>query len=311
MRRRLQLLFLIYLITFVSLLFVLIGCGKQQLYRDEQVLLGTFVEVISPDKRAAQIVFEEINKVEGLLSKYKENSDIWRLNKFAKSKVSKETIYVVKMAKEFWRETGGAFDITVAPLLELWGFKDKNFRLPEKGEIDERLKHIGSDKIIIDEENNIIEFQNQNMEIDLGGIAKGYALDCAVVKLRQAGIRSALLNAGGDIYCLGKKFSKPWKIAIKHPRSERTIKILSLKDKAVATSGDYEQYFVKEDKRYSHILDPKTGFPAESGVISVTVIADDCLTADASATSIFILGKDRAGDLAKRFNAVVASIVMQ
>lgn len=279
------------------------GCQRQQLYKNSQLMMGTIVEVISPDRKAADIVFREIKRIENLLSFYKDDSEISRLNKQGRLAVSADTLFVVKRAGEFWQATQGAFDITIEPLLKLWGFVDKNFRRPSEEEIKATLGKIGFDKIKISD--TIIEFAIENMQINLGGIAKGYAVDCAIQKIRQAGIKSALVNAGGDIYCLGDKFGKPWRVMIKNPNQKGKKNYLELIDKAVATSGNYEQYFFADDSRYCHILNPKTGRPADSGVDSVSVIANDCLTADALATSIFVLGKEKSMDLAKRFNAVV------
>lgn len=284
------------------------GCQQPQLYRDSQVCMGTFVEVISPDAQSSRIVFREIKRVEKLLSKYIPESDISRLNQNGKATVSSDTFYVLKMAKEFWQASDGAFDITVGPLLEIWGFKEKKYRLPEPAEIIQTLKLIGTEKVLLDEANNIVTLELPQMRLDLGAIAKGYAVDCAVKELRDNGIKSALINAGGDIYCLGKKFAVPWQIGVKNPFSGGVTKTLCLTDKAVATSGDYEQYFTSNQKTYAHIFNPKTGYPAESGVVSVTVIADDCLIADALATSCFVLGKERGGLLAKKFNAVISDI---
>jgi thiamine biosynthesis lipoprotein len=301
----------IIVILFCCFVIMLLSCSQQPLYKETQVLMGTFVEVISSDAAAAKIVFAEIKRIEGLLSNYQLESDIGRLNQLGKAQVSQDSLYVIKKAKEFWQMTDGAFDITVAPLLELWGFKDKHYRMPEKNEIDSLLKLIGSDKIIIDEENKSIEFAVKNIAVDLGAIAKGYAVDCAVKRLKEAGIKSALINAGGDIYCLGSNSGKPWKIAVRDSKSLGFAKILTLKDKAVATSGNYEQYFILDNKRYAHIFNPKSGYPAESGVVSVTVIAPDCLTADALATSIFVLGKDKGQELVKRLKGEIASIITE
>jgi len=142
------------------------------------------------------------------------------------------------------------------------------------------------------------------MKLDLGAIAKGFAVDVAVKKLKELGVNSCLINAGGEIYCLGRKHGKPWKVGVKHPRSSDMIEYLELENKAVATSGDYEQFFLLQDTHYSHIIDPRTGCPADSGIVSVTVIADDCLTADALATSIFILGKTDSRELIKNFSNI-------
>lgn len=288
---------------------LLSSCRKQELYKDSRVMMGTFVEVVSPDKEAANIVFAEITRVENLLSKYKEGSDVFRLNNSGKLAVSPDTLYVIREAKKFWLMSNGAFDITVAPLVELWGFKDKKYSVPLEEKIKATLKLVGMDKIIFNDFNNMVEFKVPGTQIDLGAIAKGYAVDCAVDKLRRHGIKSCVVNAGGQIYCLGDKFGKPWNVAIKDPRQGDFYDFLKLKDKAVATSGDYEQYFIKEKKRYSHIFNPKTGYPVESDVVSVTVVASDGLTADALSTSIFVLGKEKGEELIKKFPDVKAKII--
>ncbi|MDP2938292.1 MAG: FAD:protein FMN transferase, partial [Candidatus Omnitrophota bacterium] len=264
------------LVTSYSLLVTsLCGCQDNTLHKDTQVMMGTFVEVISPYKDAPKIVFAEIRQVENLLSKYKEDSEVTKLNQLGKLKVSLDTLYVLQKAKEFWQLSDGAFDITVGPLIDLWGFTDKKYRLPGREEIEKTLNTVGFDKIIFNISDNVVKFKLPGMKIDLGAIAKGYAVDCAVKKLKEHGIKSCLINAGGQIYCLGDKFGKPWRIAIRNPRKDGLWDYLELKNKAVSTSGDYEQYFSKGNKRYSHILNPKTGYPTDSGIISTTVIAND------------------------------------
>lgn len=300
---------ILLVLSFWFLVFGLSGCQSQHLYKDTQVIMGTFVEVISPHKDAAKIAFEEIKRIDGLLSKYKENSEISRLNKFGRLKVSPETFYIIKKARKFWLASDGAFDITVAPLIDLWGFTDKKYYLPKGDEVKKALNMIGFDKIIFNSDNNMVKFKIPGMQIDLGGIAKGYAVDCAVNKLKEKGIKSCLINAGGQTHCLGNKFGRPWRVAIRNPRKGDLLDYLELQDKAVATSGDYEQYFVRGERRYSHILNPKTGYPADSGVISVTVIANDGITADALSTSIFVLGKKKGEELAKRFTDVQIKII--
>jgi thiamine biosynthesis lipoprotein len=272
-------------------------------------MMGTFVEVTSPDKNAANIVFSEIKRIESLLNKYNPDSQVSRLNKFGKLNASPDTFYIIKRAKEFWRMSDGAFDITVGPLMDVWGFSDKKYRLPKEDEIKNTLALIGTDKIILHDDNNMIEFSLSGMKIDLGAIAKGYSVDCAVKKLKEFGIKSCLINAGGQVYALGDKFGRPWNIAIKDPRSKDFMGYLELKNKSVATSGDYEQYFIQDNLRYTHILNPKTGYPADLGIISVTVIAPDGLTADALSTAIFVLGKEKGIELAKKFPDVKLRII--
>jgi thiamine biosynthesis lipoprotein len=274
-------------------------------------MMGTFVEVVSADKQAAPLVFAEIKRIEALLSKYDPQSEISRLNKEGKLKASPQTWYILEKSWEFWVASDGAFDVTVGPLVDLWGFTDKQYRVPKDEEIKTALRRVGMDKISFDERNNVVKFNVPGMEIDLGAIAKGYATDCAAKKLKEAGIKSCLINAGGQIYALGDKFGQPWTIAIRDPRAKSTLSTLELKDQAVSTSGDYEQYFFKGDRRYSHIFNPKTGYPQESGIISVTVIAPDGLTADALSTAIFVLGKDQGQELVKRFPGASAQIFSQ
>jgi len=296
------------LLPFYFLLF-LSGCQNQALYKDNRIAMGTFLEVISPDKRAPGIVFVEIQRIENLLSKYNRDSEVYRLNKLGKLKVSPDTFYVIKKSVEFWRSSDGAFDITVAPLVDLWGFTEKKYNLPKDAEIKSALALVGSDKIILHEENNVVEFKTPGMRIDLGAIAKGYALDLAVEKLKAANINSCLINLGGQIYCLGDRFGLPWRVAIRSPRQKEFAGYLKLKDRAVATSGDYEQYFSKGNKRYCHILNPKTGYPASGGIVSVTIIASDGLTADALATAIFVLGKVKGEAILRQFPGTEARII--
>ncbi len=294
---------------YLLLVTLLCGCQNKTLHKDTQVMMGTFVEVISPYKDAPDIVFNEIKRVESLLSKYKEDSEIARLNQLGELKVSPDTFYVLEKAKEFWQLSDGEFDITVGPLVDLWGFTDKKYHLPKEEEIRGTLSKVGFDKIIFNIDNNVVKFMLSGMKIDLGAIAKGYAVDCAVKKLKERGIKNCLINAGGQVYCLGGKFGQPWDIAVRAPRNKDFWDYLKLKDKAVATSGDYEQYFISKQKRYAHIFNPKTGYPSDTGIISVTVIAPDGLTADALSTSIFVLGKDKGLKLAEKFKDVTVEII--
>ncbi|HTY44556.1 MAG TPA: FAD:protein FMN transferase [Patescibacteria group bacterium] len=266
-------------------------------------MMGTFVQVSSPRKEAAGIVFAEMKRIERLLSKYDPASEVSQLNRLGKLRASPETFYIISKSKEFWSLSNGAFDITVGPLMDVWGFTDKKYREPTDAEIRDALQRVGSDKIILKNNGNVVEFSAPQMRIDLGGIAKGYGLDCAVKKLKEAGITSCLINAGGQIYALGTKYGKPWRIGTRNPRPGSLAdspEYWELADQSAATSGDYEQYFVQGRKRYSHIIDPKTGSPVASGVIAVTVVAPDGLTADALSTAVFVLGRAQGEALVKK-----------
>lgn len=289
----------------------LCGCGSHHLYTGNRVLMGTFVEVSSPDRRAPAIVFDEIKRIEKLLSKYIDDSEVSRLNREGSLKASADTFYVVSKSKEFWQLSDGAFDITAAALVDLWGFTHKKYRLPGEDEIKEALKLVGSEKIVLDSQANVIEFSVPGMRIDLGAIAKGFALDCAVGKLKEAGIKSCLINAGGQVYGLGDNFGRPWKVALKSARGPGYKGSLELNGESVSTSGDYEQFFEQGSRRYSHIINPATGYPADSGVISVTVVAKEAIVADALSTAIFVAGREKGAAIAARFPGVRTEIIQE
>jgi thiamine biosynthesis lipoprotein len=265
-------------------------------------MMGTYARVVSDDKRAADIAFAQIQRIEVLLSKYLPESEVSRLNREGWVKASPDTFYILRRAGDFYSASGGAFDVTVGGLADLWGFTDKKYKLPDKSLIAAKLKLVGMDKIIFNNADNVIKFSVSGMKIDLGAIAKGYAVDCAVRELKKAGVKNCLVAVGGEIYCLGSNRGRPW-------RKKGLLDKVKLRDRAISTSGDYEQYFIKGNRRYAHIFNPKTGYPASSGVIAVTVIAEDCLSADALATSIFVLGKIKGEELAKKFPATQVKII--
>lgn len=298
-----------FYIIFTLILGLQTGCQNKTFHRETQVLMGTFVEVISADVRAPAIVFSEIRRIEGILSKYRPDSEVSQLNQKGQVKASPEMFYIMEKSRDFWELSNGAFDITVGPLMDLWGFTDKNFRQPSEAQIKKVLEFIGTNKIIFNKQDYVVKFMLPEMKVDLGAIAKGYAVDCAVKKLKDARIKNCLINAGGQIYCLGDKSGKLWKVAIRDPRGKGFDGFLELKDQAVATSGDYEQYFEKDNRRFSHIMNPRTGYPEVSGIISATVIAPDGITADALATSIVVMGKDKALELVKKFPGVQTKII--
>ncbi|MFY9402855.1 MAG: FAD:protein FMN transferase [Candidatus Omnitrophota bacterium] len=298
---------LISLLILAGYLFSHKAFKKNILYREKRILLGTFVEVISPDKKAIEISFDEIKRIEGLLSKYNPKSDISILNKEGLILASPEAFYIIEKAKEFYSLSEGAFDITIGPLVDLWGFTKKEYLIPSQKEIEKTLPLIGSDKIILRKKDNMIQFKLQGMKVDLGAIAKGFALDCAVKRLKEERIKDALINAGGQVYCLGTKFNKPWRVAIKGILKKEGF--LYLQDRAVSTSGNYEQFFKYGEKVYGHIIDPKTGYPKIPDFFSVTVITDDSITADFLSTAIFLLGEEKGLALAKKFKDTEVKII--
>lgn len=279
--------------------------------------MGTFVEITCQDKSAIEQAFEEIRKIEAAANNFEPASEISRLNKDGEIKAGADLLAMVRESLKYYRLSQGAFDITVGPLARLWKERikqedegSKEMEIPSPEDISAALALTGADKIILDEDSSLIKFNRPEVEIDLGGIAKGYAVDKGVRRLKELGITSAMVNAGGNIYCLGKKYSRKWRIGIQHPRKPKEILFyLELENQAVATSGDYQQYFSSKGRRYSHIIDPKTGYPVDNGVISATIIALDGTTSDALSTAVFVLGKEKGQELVNGLKGVEARII--
>jgi thiamine biosynthesis lipoprotein len=285
---------------------------NKPLYNDKKLLIGTIIEVVSPYKEAAGIVFHEVERVEKVFSIYRDDSSVAHLNKTGFLNTNFEVFSLVKKAKEFYGLTEGQFDITVAPLARLWKAAFKENKIPTDEEIKGALALVDFNRVGLDSKNNNIQFLQRGMQVDFGAFAKGYAVDCAVDRLKEEGIDSAIVNAGGDIYCLGKKFNKPWKIGIQNPRDKNSLLAdLELEDSAVATSGDYEQFVEINGKRYSHIIDPRTGYPVDNDVASVTVVAKNAITADIVATSVFLLGKEKGIRVFEKYEGVEKIIVIE
>jgi thiamine biosynthesis lipoprotein len=294
------------------------GCASQPLYKETRLALGTFVEIsVSEQKprqeivQAVDLAFAEILKIHHLMNRFDPQSEISKINREANKRplrLSPEMLEIIKHSLEFSHLSEGAFDISVAPLLDTWGFyrKGKKRCLPSDQEIKAALEKVGYKNIVLDEKAATLYFAKAGMQIDLGGIAKGYAVDQARDILVKKGIKNALINAGGNIYALGKKANgQPWKVGLRHPRKPGKLwKNFVLEDKAIATSGDYENYFILDGKTYHHIFDPRSGYPVETEIASVSVITDQATDADALSTTFFVLGKAKAMELAKKLKNI-------
>jgi thiamine biosynthesis lipoprotein len=290
---------------------------EKNLFRKSRVIMGTSVEIVVSRTRAVkaeeamEAAFREVQRIDFLMSNYREDSEICRVNRNAgkkETKVSPEILRVIQQALDISSLSAGAFDITIGPVLRLWNFREGKF--PEEKDLRENLKKVDYRQIKIDRIRSSIFFQKQGMEIDLGAIAKGYAVDRASDILQKKGIDNFLVNAGGDLKVNGsKEKGLPWTVGIRHPRLSSTmIAKLSPRQAGVATSGDYERFFMKEGERYHHLLNPSTGTPARE-CQSVTVMAPSAMAADALATAIFVLGPPKGLALLKRMNDVHAIIV--
>jgi len=230
-------------------------------------------------------VLTALHRFDSLWSVFTEKSEVSQLNKYGKFAVSQVTRELIERAKGFGIETGGVFDITVGPLMRLWGFKSGVFRVPDSGEIRRVLKGVGFERVRVLGDS---VFLDKNMEIDLGGIAVGFAVDRAVEILQNFGAKAGLIDAGGDIRVFGER---DWRLGVQSPRGESLSLVLILRNGAVSTSGDYRRFFEVQGKRYTHIIDPRSGYPADR-CVAVTVKAPSCIEADVYATALFVMGPD-------------------
>ncbi|MBP7746129.1 MAG: FAD:protein FMN transferase [Phycisphaerae bacterium] len=257
--------------------------------------LATLTAVADDEGRAAAAVeagYARLADVNRLMSDYVAESEIGRLNRLPAGSpvaVAPETFQCVQRAVEFARDSGGAFDVTCRPLVALWRAAGEQQRLPTADELRQVRDLVGTEKLTLDAGAHTITLQRAGMQIDLGGIAKGYALDLAAQAMRQTGAASLLIDVGGDVLALGcAPTGQPWHVGVKHPFTGGLIAVLQISDRAVATSGVQQRFHEIGGKRYSHIVDPRSGQPAEQAP-SVTVIARDGITADAWATAFSVL----------------------
>ena len=253
--------------------------------------------------------FDAIDKVDSIASIYDANSQITRLNRCAHLKpvvVSDELFFLVSKSFLLSSESEGAFDVTVLPLVKLWNsYKQKNL-IPDDALIKEALLLVGYKNISLDADKKTIYFKKPGVSIDLSALAKGYAVDEAIRSIKESGFSSAIVNAGGDLYCLGRRsLFSPWSIGIIDPNNDsRVIKKLVLEDMAVATSGGYQQHYQYKGRDYTHIINPKTGYPIKDVFFSITVIAPNCLIADGIATAVTVGGDELIG----RFNKIYPGV---
>lgn len=267
-------------------------------------------------KETCNIAEAEVSRFDAMLSIFDESSIVSRINNNSKKsvvEVSPDLLRLTKKAKEYFILTQGAFDVTVEPLTEIWGFGPKEEMHPDIGTIQNILDYVGLDKIELNERGKTLLFKDPRIRMDFGGLAKGYAVDKAAKIFKRRGITKGLINIGGDLYCLGTKSdNKDWAIGIKDPENkDKILAFLQVSDKAIATSGSYENFYIYNTKSYGHIIDPRSGYPVSNNLISATIIADDCTTADALATAIFVLGEDKGLEVIEKLSDIECFLVIK
>jgi thiamine biosynthesis lipoprotein len=266
-------------------------------------------------EEAIRALRREAVRLEELMSRFLPGSEISAINRSAGrsgEKVSLDTFAVLARAVEFSKACHGLFDVTVGPLVDLWDAGKGAASPPEDSRIREILPLVDYTDLVLDPRRRSAGLRRAGQSLDLGGVGKGYAGDKFIEILKDHGVSSAFVNLGGNVVALGAKpDGSEWRVGIRHPRQEESlVGLVAVRDKAVVTSGDYQRYFTdRHGRRFHHLLDPSTGYPAASGLVSVTVVADRSLLADALSTMAFVAGTDGGLDLIRRFPGAEAILI--
>lgn len=292
------------------------GNGTQQ--KDATTfLMGTVVQMRVYGSNAQEVIdnsFDRLREIENEMSTTIASSEISKINSHPGEnvKVNDDTYMVIKKAVEYANLTNGRFDPTVGPLVKLWGIGTEDARVPAEDEIKEALKLINYQWIDLDDGQMTVMLKKQGMSLDLGAIAKGYAADEVKKIVKDSRVESAYVNLGGNVLVIGEKpDGTPWKIGIQDPRYNRgnVMASIDVRDKTLVTSGNYERYFEKDGVIYHHILDPDTGYPTDSGLLSCTIVTTDSFDADALSTSVFILGPAKGLELIEEIDDVEVILI--
>ncbi len=286
-------------------------CGCQQTNSSQDMAqiqifaMDTFIDLKASGENGQQALLaaeKEINHLEQLLSSTIEKSEVYAINQSAGEQpvaISETTFDLIKKAKQYNIMTEDAFDITIAPVVKAWGFTEEVKKVPTDEEIQQKLQLVDQNKLQLDEQNKTVFLEQKDMAIDLGGIAKGYASDRVNEILKQNNVTSAVISLGGNVSAIGKRADgSKWRVAIQDPlNTEGFAGILKVENCSVITSGVYQRFFEQDGKRYHHIIDTKTGKPAETGLLSVTIVSENGTMADALSTSLMIMGLEKGSEL--------------
>ncbi len=300
----------------ILLLLVSTNTAYADWYKQEQTIMGTLIKVELwhnkrlQAKKCISLVMTDMQRIDASMSPFKHDSELSHLNRTAATqavKVSKELFQLVSKANRISEQTHGQFDITFASAGRLYDYR-KAIR-PSDEQLKNLLEAINYRHVLLDPRKRTIHFQHPQVYVDLGGIAKGHAVDQAIKILRQCGIKHALVSAGGDSRILGDKQGLPWMTGIRHPREKNSfVVLLPLTNTAISTSGDYERYFIEDGVRYHHIISPASGKPANKAR-SVTILGENTTTTDALSTAIFVMGPQKGLETIETLPSIEAIII--
>ncbi|RJP20832.1 MAG: FAD:protein FMN transferase [Candidatus Abyssobacteria bacterium SURF_5] len=311
---------LILILVVVAIILVAASLGGSRgnhRYEQQAEIMGTVftitIEGPGDHKMAAEAAFDEIRRIDRLLSTYKPDSEISKVNRLAAHEpvaVGQDFLNVLTASRIYFDMTGGAFDPSIKPLMDVWKEAKRENRTPAETDLRRAADLANLSNVTVDRSSQTVRFLKEGMALDFGGIAKGYAADRAIEILKTHGIERAILDAGGNFYALGTPLKKPhWEAGVRHPLvHERVIIRFPVSDAGVATSGSYERFFEIGGKKYSHIINPETGQPVE-GMLSATVVAEDALSADALSTSVFVLGQQDGMRLIEELEGVLGILI--
>jgi len=299
----------IILFYLIFLVICLTSCDSQREYIISGITMGTTYQIkyyaglFFKQQKLKKEIKEQLEKINHSMSTFDPKSEISQFNKMQDIKkiisISDDFYEVLIQAKQLYKISNGAWDGTVKPLVNLWGFGNTSHKQekPDQVEIQKILDTVGFNKIII--EDHSIQKKNPGIQLNLASIAKGFGVDMVAKVLDSNNVKNYLVEIGGEVYGRGKKINgKPWRVGINSPKVQSALNdvyyAIELKNKAIATSGDYRNYFIDDKKRYSHVIDPKTGYPVNNKVVSVSVISNTCTLADGLATALMVMGAEKA-----------------
>jgi FAD:protein FMN transferase len=302
---------ILFVILFVAGFLMSLESEKDGTIKRTNIIMGTVVEIQVREKdkekadKAITEAFNEIRRIDNLFTTYDSSSPVFQLNNSDEAvEVDDEVYKIMEKSEEMWKLTGGKFDAAVENIVKLWGFDIKeSYIVPSEEELKRELSRSGWNNIRLEGNNRVV--RTNNAEVSFGAIAKGYAVDKAAEVLRKNGITEGLVNAGGEIAAFGGE----WVIGIQHPRvPSALVEKIKLNNKSVATSGDYENYFIDGERRYHHIIDPATGYPGSRNQ-SVSIIAENDMFADALSTGIFLMEREEGISLIERLEGVEGMVI--
>ena len=285
--------------------------------KDSGFIFGTVYNIsYQSDKSLKAEIEAEMKRVDAEFSMFNDSSTVSRFNRGERPRLSKMFLEVYKLAFAVNKETEGAFDITVAPLVNAWGFGFKSKIMPDGRQVDSLRAMVGMKKLTLVESDSILTKPDVRMMLDFSAIAKGYGSDCVARLLREHGVKNFMVEIGGEVVTQGISPKRlPWRIGVTKPiedslqTSQELQTVLNVTDRAMATSGNYRNFYYQGGRKYAHTIDPRTGYPVQHSLLSSTVLADNCAVADAYATAFMVLGFEKTKEILERHKELMAYLI--